>query len=70
MCIRDSLRALFINRRQRVDVYLDERTANVVRRRFEYCFQSPPGSEYPPIVTEHRLTPGEAVTIQGEGRCV
>jgi len=66
----DDLRGFFIKRRRRVDVYLDERTANVVRRRFEYCFQSPPGSEYPPIVTEHRLTPGEAVTIQGEGGAI
>jgi phosphoribosyl 1,2-cyclic phosphate phosphodiesterase len=66
----DDLRGFFIKRRRRVDVYLDERTANVVRRRFDYCFQSPPGSEYPPIVTEHRLTPGKAVTIQGEGGAI
>jgi phosphoribosyl 1,2-cyclic phosphate phosphodiesterase len=66
----DDLRGFFIKRRRRVDVYLDERTANVVRRRFDYCFQSPPGSEYPPIVTEHRLTPGNAVTIQGEGGAI
>ena len=35
--------------------------------KFGYCFASPPGSEYPPIVTEHRLTPGQTVTIEGEG---
>jgi phosphoribosyl 1,2-cyclic phosphate phosphodiesterase len=35
--------------------------------RFGYCFQSPPGSEYPPIVTEHRLLPGQAVTVDGQG---
>ena len=35
--------------------------------RFGYCFQSPPGSEYPPIVTEHRLVPGRCVTVNGEG---
>jgi phosphoribosyl 1,2-cyclic phosphate phosphodiesterase len=66
----DDLRGFFIKRRRRVDVYLDERTANVVRRRFDYCFQSPPGSEYPPIVTEHRLIPGKPVTIQGEGGAI
>ena len=63
----DDLRALFIKRRQRVDVYLDERTAGVVRNRFDYCFASPPGSDYPPILTEHRLTAGIPVTIEGEG---
>ena len=36
--------------------------------RFGYCFVTPPGSEYPPIVHEHRLTPGKPVTIDGAGR--
>ena len=27
--------------------------------RFGYCFATPPGSEYPPILTEHRLVPGQ-----------
>jgi phosphoribosyl 1,2-cyclic phosphate phosphodiesterase len=66
----DDLRALFIKRRQRVDVYLDERTGNVVRARFDYCFAAPPGSDYPPIVTEHRLTAGTPVTIAGEGGAI
>ena len=63
----DDLRALFIKRRRRVDVYLDEATSTSVNRKFGYCFQSPPGSEYPPIVTEHRLVAGRPVTIEGEG---
>ena len=63
----DDLRALFLKRRRPVDVFLDERTSKVVRGRFGYCFASPPGSEYPPIVTEHRLVAGTPVTIAGEG---
>jgi len=63
----DDLRALYIARRRRVDVYLDEPTSHTLRTRFGYCFEAPPGSEYPPILTEHRLVPGEAVTIAGEG---
>jgi len=63
----DDLRALFLRRRRRVDVYLDERAGNVIRTRFDYCFKSPPGSDYPPIVTEHRLTAGAPVTVAGEG---
>jgi phosphoribosyl 1,2-cyclic phosphate phosphodiesterase len=66
----DDLRALFIKRRRRVDVYLDEPTAKVMRARFGYCFQSPPGSEYPPIVSEHRLVPGQGVTVNGEGGAI
>jgi len=63
----DDLRSLFIKRRQRVDVYLDESTAAMMRSRFAYCFQSPPGSGYPPIVTERRLIAGEPVTVTGKG---
>ncbi len=61
----DDLRALFIKQRQPIDVYLDERTADVMRHRFDYCFRSPPGSEYPPIVREHRLTAGQPITVAG-----
>src|SRR6202453_384633 len=46
----DDLRALFIKHRRLIDVYLDELTAASMRARFGYCFKSPPGSEYPPIV--------------------
>ncbi len=63
----DDLRALFIKRRQLVDVYLDADTSAVMRLRFGYCFESPPGSEYPPILRERRLTAGEPVTIHGQG---
>ena len=63
----DDLRALSIKQRQLIDVYLDERTAEVMRFRFGYCFQSPPGSEYPPIVREHRLAAGRPITIAGQG---
>jgi phosphoribosyl 1,2-cyclic phosphate phosphodiesterase len=63
----DDLRSLFIRRRRPIDAYLDERTAQVMRARFGYCFKAPPGSEYPPILTEHALIGGRAVTIWGEG---
>jgi phosphoribosyl 1,2-cyclic phosphate phosphodiesterase len=63
----DDLRALFIHRRRRVAVFLDEQTSKVIHGRFGYCFESPAGSEYPPIVTEHRLAAGRPVTIRGEG---
>jgi phosphoribosyl 1,2-cyclic phosphate phosphodiesterase len=63
----DDLRALFVRKRRRVDVHLAESAARVVRARFGYCFEKPPGSEYPAMATEHRLTPGKAVTIDGEG---
>jgi phosphoribosyl 1,2-cyclic phosphate phosphodiesterase len=63
----DDLRPLFVRKRRRVDVYLDAPTSEILRARFSYCFSTPPGSEYPPILTEHRLIPGEQVHIEGEG---
>ena len=63
----DDLRALFMKRHRRVDVYLDDVTSASLNHKFGYCFKSPPGSEYPPIATEHRLTAGKPITVEGEG---
>jgi phosphoribosyl 1,2-cyclic phosphate phosphodiesterase len=63
----DDLRPLFVHKRRRVDVYLDEATSLAMHARFGYCFATPPGSEYPPIATEKGLTAGETVTIEGQG---
>ena len=63
----DDLRPLFVHKRRRVDVYLDEPTSRAMHARFGYCFMTPPGSEYPPIATEKRLVPGHPITIEGQG---
>jgi phosphoribosyl 1,2-cyclic phosphate phosphodiesterase len=66
----DDLRAIFIKRRKRVPVYLDERTSQMMNLRFGYCFTAPPGSDYPPIVREHRMAAGQMVTVEGEGGAI
>jgi phosphoribosyl 1,2-cyclic phosphate phosphodiesterase len=66
----DDLRSLYIHKRRRLDLYLDEPTARVVFHRFGYCFVTPPGSDYPPIATEHRIAPGHPITIQGAGGAI
>jgi phosphoribosyl 1,2-cyclic phosphate phosphodiesterase len=63
----DDLRPLFIRSRRRVAVHMDEATSRAMHARFGYCFMTPPGSEYPPILAEHRLEPGRAVTVDGQG---
>ncbi len=63
----DDLRSLFIKQRRRLDIYMDEQTAKVMRARFGYCFESPAGSEYPPIATEHPMKAGQAITVTGQG---
>lgn len=63
----DDLRPLFVHKRRRVDVYLDEPTSRAMHARFGYCFMTPAGSEYPPIAFEKRLVSGQRVTIEGPG---
>ena len=63
----DDLRGYFIKQRQLIDVYLAASTAKVVRERFGYCFETPPGSEYPPIVRERRFAAGAAIVVTGQG---
>ncbi|MBI1203008.1 MAG: MBL fold metallo-hydrolase [Rhodopseudomonas sp.] len=63
----DDLRPLFVHKRRQVDTWLDEPTSRALHARFGYCFMTPPGSGYPPILKEHRLVPGQAITIHGQG---
>ena len=63
----DDLRPLFVHKRRKVDVYLDEPTSRAMHARFGYCFMTPPGSEYPPMASERRLVPGQPVSIAGQG---
>src|SRR5262249_32728303 len=66
----DDLRALFIRARRRLDAYVDAPTARVLMHRFDYCFAAPPGSNYPPILNEHRIASGIPVEIRGEGGAI
>ena len=66
----DDVRPIALHQRRRVDVYLDTQTSVALHAKFGYCFATPPGSDYPPIVTEHRIAAGAPVTIEGEGGVV
>jgi phosphoribosyl 1,2-cyclic phosphate phosphodiesterase len=63
----DDLRPLVIHMRRRIPAYADTATSRVLHERFGYCFRTPPGSEYPPILDEHRLEAGTPVTVDGPG---
>jgi phosphoribosyl 1,2-cyclic phosphate phosphodiesterase len=63
----DDLRSFFLNMRRRVDIYADRPTLARLRHSFGYCFETPPGSDYPPILAPHLIRPGEPVTIVGQG---
>lgn len=61
----DDLRAFLLNRRQRTDVWCDEQTSLRLHEGFGYCFKTPEGSSYPPIVNEHRIFAGESFAVDG-----
>ena len=63
----DDLRPLVIHMRKRIPVWADAATSQVLHERFGYCFATPPGSEYPPIVTEQRIELGRTVRVDGPG---
>lgn len=63
----DDLRALVMTRRERVDVYMDQSTSDDVVPKFNYCFTSPKGSLYPPILNENRIELEQMISIEGPG---
>jgi len=63
----DDLRPLVISTRARIDAWMDEPTAAALKRRFRYIFETPPGSYYPPLLNERRLTIRREITIHGQG---
>ncbi len=66
----DDLRPLFLIARRRLDVHMDEPTSLIVRRGFSYIFETPPGSDYPPIAADIRLAADRSVTLEGEGGAI
>ncbi len=63
----DELRSFAMMMRRRVPVWANDRTGTMLLGRFGYCFYTPPGSDYPPILNMHRIVPYEPVTISGDG---
>ena len=66
----DDLRSVVLHQRRRIPVYLNQSTAKDMMHRFSYCFVAPPGSDYPPILTQHSIEAGESKTIEGKGGVV
>ncbi len=66
----DDVRPLVIHHKRKMPVWMDEATSYGVNDRFGYCFKSPSGSFYPPILTEHRLTHHRFVEIDGPGGAI
>lgn len=66
----DDLRGFWILQRKRIDTYADQKTAARLREAFGYCYETPQGSSYPPILNEHLIAPGHELTINGSGGAI
>lgn len=64
----DDLRPLTFLMRRRVDMHADTATLDHLMRQFSYCFATPEGSEYPPILNGHVIAePFAPFEIAGAG---
>jgi phosphoribosyl 1,2-cyclic phosphate phosphodiesterase len=63
----DDLRGYALVQRRRIDVHADRTTMDRLDEAFGYCFRTPPGSGYPPILEPHLFGHDGPVTIEGEG---
>ena len=63
----DELRVFFLRQRKPVPIWADAPTADMLMNRFAYCFVSPEGSDYPPIVDHRGIVAGENIRSGGQG---
>jgi phosphoribosyl 1,2-cyclic phosphate phosphodiesterase len=63
----DDLRGVVMRMRRRIPTYLSRSTAQDIMVRFGYCFETPPGSDYPPILDYVGIEEGEERTVTGKG---
>ena len=66
----DDLRGVVMRMRRRIPTYLSQSTAKDILVRFGYCFETPPGSDYPPILTEQAIEGGQSRNIEGKGGAI
>jgi phosphoribosyl 1,2-cyclic phosphate phosphodiesterase len=67
----DDLRVAVMNTGHRLDVWSDHAGLKGIMGKFGYCFQTPPGSDYPAILNAHEIPePFAPFEIAGEGGSV
>lgn len=66
----DDLRMIAYATKRRVDCYFDAVTRQSLVSRFAYCFETQPGSSYPPILNARDAVSGRALTIEGAAGAV
>src|SRR5690606_908771 len=63
----DGLRSFWLDTHRLVPVYSDDFTQERLEEAFGYCFRTPAGGSYPPILGRTRIEAGEGFAINGPG---
>ncbi len=63
----DDLRGYVVEQRRLMDIFADMPTLERLKEAFGYCFDTPPGSSYPPILKANIIEHGAPIVIKGEG---
>ncbi len=63
----DDLRVLSYNMKSRIHAHMDAAVEATLMKRFTYCFKTPDGSPYSPIIEPHKITPPTPVLVEGGG---
>jgi phosphoribosyl 1,2-cyclic phosphate phosphodiesterase len=66
----DDLRMIAFSMKRRLDVYFDAATGMSLKSRFGYCFETPPGSPYMPILNGHEIDGTTPITVSGGGGAI
>jgi phosphoribosyl 1,2-cyclic phosphate phosphodiesterase len=67
----DDLRVITLNMKRRLDLWSDGYGLRGILQKFGYCFQTPAGSDYPPILNAHEIAePFVGFEISGSGGAV
>jgi phosphoribosyl 1,2-cyclic phosphate phosphodiesterase len=66
----DDLRAVAYGMRRRVEVYSDRFCLDSLRHKFRYAFETPAGSEYPPILNAHEIHELQEFALTGAGGAI
>lgn len=63
----DDLRVLVYLMKRRINVWFDPVTRDSLLSRFGYCFETPPGRDYPAILIDNLIDDDTLVQIEGAG---
>lgn len=66
----DDLRSFVMSQHQLMAIYAEKHTLRRLNEGFGYCFKTPDGSSYPPILEAREITPYHSFQIRGEGGAI